>query len=151
MSIISLASGASVWRGYDYYKSNKILQWTKLTPTEFDGVALGNENREYKVYIDIKHPRKSKCNCPHADGRRIICKHQIALFFTAFPEEAENYYREVIEYEEMVEREEEERENRLIKYIDSLTKDELRQELYDLLEDVPEWLRDRYIESRIGY
>ncbi|NMB97839.1 MAG: hypothetical protein GYA02_14710 [Clostridiaceae bacterium] len=38
--------------------------------------------------INIVHPRKSKCNCPHADGRRVICKHMIALYFTVFPKEA---------------------------------------------------------------
>ncbi len=43
---------------------------------------------------------KSHCNCPHANGKRIICKHQVALYFSVFPEEADQYYKEVIEYEE---------------------------------------------------
>ena len=37
--------------------------------------------------MDIKHPIKSKCNCPHANDRGIICKHIVSLYFTIFPEE----------------------------------------------------------------
>lgn len=151
MSIVSLASGASAWRGYEYCKGKKIKNLKRLSETEFESIALGSNSEEYSVHIDIKHPRKSRCNCPHADGKRIICKHQVALFFTAFPEEAEQYYREVVEYEEMIEQEEEEKERMLEKYINSLTKEELKSELYDLLEEVPEWLRERYIKNRIYY
>lgn len=39
----------------------------------------------------MEHPRKSICNCPHADGRRVICKHMIALLFTASPEAANKH------------------------------------------------------------
>lgn len=43
--------------------------------------------------------RMTNISCPHADGRRVICKHTVALFFTAFPDEAEQYIEGVEEYE----------------------------------------------------
>lgn len=48
----------------------------------------------------MEHPRKSKCNCPHADGRRVICKHMIALLFTASPEAANKHIMMLNEVEE---------------------------------------------------
>lgn len=36
---------------------------------------------------------------PHADGRCVICKHMVALFFAVFPNEVEKYIEEVEEYE----------------------------------------------------
>ena len=43
--------------------------------------------------------KKIKVHCPHADGRRVICKHMIALYFTVFPKEAKNFITEAQEYE----------------------------------------------------
>ena len=50
-------------------------------------------------YILIKHPRKSKCNCPFAEGRRVVCKHMIALYFTIEPQAAEGILRQAEENE----------------------------------------------------
>ena len=35
---------------------------------------------------DKVHPKKSVCNCPFAEGRRVICKHMVALDLGIFPE-----------------------------------------------------------------
>lgn len=51
-------------------------------------IEVASSNNKYVVHIDKKHPRKSKCNCPFADGRRVVCKHMIALYFTAEPQAA---------------------------------------------------------------
>ena len=57
----------------------------------------------------------------------------IALYFTVEPEAAENFLKEVEKWE----REEEEREQRHFKelreYVNSLSKTELREQLYDAL------------------
>lgn len=42
MSFYSIASGTSIWRGYDYYKNDKILYCDKITNTEFVGVCEGS-------------------------------------------------------------------------------------------------------------
>jgi len=110
MGLLDLASGASLWRGYEYYTNNYIFAVEKLSETEYVGKSRGSYKESYDVKIDVAHPRKSSCNCPYANGKRIVCKHQIALYFTAFPDEAKNYYDEVIKYEE----EEEKRQEELI-------------------------------------
>ena len=117
MGLLDLASAASAWRGYEYYKAGNVLTKIKLSETEYKGVLQGSDNKRYEVFIDIEHPRKSHCNCPHAKGKRIICKHQVALYFSVFPREAENYYKEVLEYEEEEERRQEELDKKVVAYI----------------------------------
>ncbi len=51
------------------------------------------------VHIDKNHPRKSTCNCPFADVRRVVCKHMIALYFTAEPKAAVDFVKEVEQWE----------------------------------------------------
>ena len=97
MSILSLASGASVSRGYDYFEEHKVIEWSKTCDGVYHGVVAGSYGARYRVTIDVCHPRKnSECTCPHASGTHRICKHMVALYFTVFPKEAETYYREVI-------------------------------------------------------
>lgn len=73
-------------------------------------------------------------------GKRIICKHQIALYFSAFQKAAEQYYKEVIEYEQDEERQQEELDKKVISYIKSLSKEELRQILYEVIYDSSDWV-----------
>lgn len=150
MSLISLASGKSLWRGYEYYKENRVCYKSNKSATEIEGKVTGN-GHTYTVNIDTEHPRKSKCNCPHANGKRIVCKHMVALYFTEFPKEAEDYYNEVIAYEEEQERLQEEMDEKVINYIMSLSKEELRQKLYEVLYDGPEWMFDRFYRENIEW
>lgn len=133
MGIMSSASGISLWRGYEYYKEKRVKSFAKLSDDEYQGTVSGSRIEPYKVKINVAHIRQSKCNCPHANGKRIICKHMVALFFTAFPAEADNYIKEVEEYE----REEERRQSELYKeieqYVYSLSKEDLRQELINYI------------------
>lgn len=91
MSILSIASNASAWRGYEYYK-----------------------------------------------GKKIVCKHKIALFFTVFPKEADRYISEIEEYEREEEEREHERYDQIVKYVKSLSKEELRIALINALVDAEE-------------
>ena len=126
MGIMASASGASLWRGYEYYLEKKVKSLTKLSDVEYEGVVLGGGKEPYHVKINIEHIRQSTCNCPHADGRRVICKHMVALFFTVFPAEAENYIKEVEQYEREEEKRREEHYKEIKRYVYSLSKDELR-------------------------
>ena len=83
--------------------------------------------------IDKSHPKKSKCNCPFAEGRQVVCKHMIALLFTAEPKEAEDFIREVEEYEAEEELREQQRYEELRSYVYSLSKEELRRRYLDVL------------------
>lgn len=142
MSILSAASDASVWRGYEYYEKKKVLSWKQTGEHEYEGEVAGSGKKPYHVMIDTEHPRRSTCDCPLAKGKRIVCKHKVALFFTVFPKEADDYIAEIEEYE----REEEERERelyeRIEKYVMSLSIEELRTALINALIEEEE--RDFY-------
>ena len=142
MSILSIASNASAWRGYEYYEGKRVLSWKQTGEHEFEGAVKGSEKEPYHVMIDTKHPKKSTCNCPHAEGKRIVCKHKIALFFTAFPKEADSYISEIEEYEREEGKREQERYDQIVKYVKSLSKEELRIALINALVEAEE--RDHY-------
>lgn len=90
MGILNSASSASVYRGYDYYTNKHVKDIIKINNNEYEGYVLGNAQNPYYVKIDVEHPRKSYCDCPHAMGNT-ICKHMVALYFSVFPEEAEDF------------------------------------------------------------
>lgn len=129
MSILSCTSNASAWRGYEYYKRKKVLSWKQIGESQFEGFVKGSANKPYHVIIDVAHTRKSTCNCPFADGKRKICKHQMALFFTVFPNEAKKYIKTIEDYEQEEEQWEQERYAEIVEYVNSLSKAELRNAL----------------------
>ena len=149
MGLLNLASASSVWRGYEYYSNNKVVNYQIVSDTKIDGVVQGSGTHQYKVSINLEHPRKSKCNCPHADGRRVICKHMIALYFTALPKLAKDYYDEIVSYQEAEEKYHEELEDKVIAYVHKLKKEELTQTLLQLLFEGPEWQYERFIREYI--
>lgn len=151
MGLLDLASRASLWRGYEYYVDGKVLLKKSISDHEFAGTLSGSGNERYDVFIDIEHPRKSHCSCPHANGKRIVCKHQIALYYSFFPKEADHYYQEVVKYAEEEERRQEELEEKVIAYIDSLSKEELRRTLYEVLYAGSDWVFERFVREHIDY
>ena len=140
MSLLSSASTASCWRGYEYFKQKKVLKLEQLGDMRFRGLVLGSREAPYTATIDLEHPRRSSCTCPHANGKRIICKHMVATFFTAFPEEAETYYTQVLSDGEEAERRQEELTDKLVGYIRGLKRKDAQDKLLELLQLGPEWL-----------
>jgi len=114
----------------------------KLGEHEFEGEVAGSEKEPYHVMIDTEHPKKSTCNCPHAEGKKIVCKHKIALFFTVFSKESDRYIAEIEEYEREEEEREQEHYDQIVKYVKSLSKEELRIALINALIEAEE--RDLY-------
>lgn len=151
MGVLTVASGKSIWRGYEYYLDKKVICYNEVDNLIYDGKISGSGNHVYDVHLDINHPRKTTCNCPHAFGKRIICKHAIALYFTIFPDEANDYYNQVVVYEEEEAKRQEEAEIKLDEYINSLTKDELRNVVYELLYDSPAWVWDRFFQEHVDW
>lgn len=103
MSIATAASQKSAWRGYEYYYDDKVKFITKIDDTHYSGEVYsgevsGSENTPNSVTIDLEHPKRSKCTCPFANGYK-VCKHMVALYFKAFPEETEDYIRKIKEEE----------------------------------------------------
>ncbi len=151
MGLINIASSASVWRGYEYYKGNKVHSVNKIQENEYEGTVSGSQKEPYAVYIDILHPKKSTCSCPFAEGSRKVCKHKVALYFAVFPEEAAQYLAEV----EQAEKEEEEYEERIYGMVEEkilkMKKSELQDALWQILMDGPEWVFDRFVREYIEY
>lgn len=142
MGLKELSSYKSLWRGYNYYIQGKVVEVKKLSNDEFDVKVSNDENKIYNIHLDVNHPRKSTCNCPHADGRRIICKHMVASYFTIFPEEAKEYIEEVERYEKEEEERyqnslklQEERIKDIKKYVNKLSKNELKEKLIEYIID----------------
>ncbi|MBP3870936.1 MAG: SWIM zinc finger family protein [Faecalicoccus sp.] len=142
MGFIDVASGKSIWRGLDYYENKKVISWHKTGDYTYEGQVEGNSHKQYSVMIDIDHPKRSTCTCPFADGRRVVCKHMIALYFTAIPQAAEDFMKEVEEYERQEELERQAHLESIRKYVNSLSKKELQERLYNALVELEE--KNRY-------
>lgn len=149
MSLLTASSTESRWRGYEYFKAQKVSHIQKIGNTHYSAFVSGSEDTPYSVTIDLDHVRQSTCTCPHAAGRRVICKHMIATFFTIFPEDAVEYYADVLQAEEGWENYQDELAQKLLKYVQSLKKKEAQTLLLELLETGPEWQWERFIREHI--
>lgn len=149
MGILDIASAKSIWRGYDYYKNNRVISCDKISDAILEGVVQGSDKEQYQVAVDIPHAKRSTCTCPHAEGTRRICKHKIAVYFTAFPEEAKRLIEEAEAYEEEQERMYEDIEELITKYLRKQKKSDLVDLVYELLITGPEWQFDRFIRDYI--
>lgn len=149
MSISTSASGKSIYRGYDYFLNDKVSQLIKISDTEYEAFVQGSEEKLYKVHLNINKPKTSVCDCPFANGRR-ICKHMMAVYFTAFPDKAEDYKRQLEEYEAEEEQREQEFEelcDNVINTVQSMSKDDLKQALLQFLFEGPEWQFERFVDE----
>ena len=147
MRVISLASGSSCWRGLDYYKSKKVTKLNKINENEYSSIVKGTNN--YNVYLNIEHTRRSICDCPLANGKRIICKHIVATYFAALPKEATNFEEEQERLQEEYEKEQEEEYDKAIKYLNKMSKEELIQELIQVFDYGPEWIYNDFVKRNL--
>ena len=147
MGLIDCASGNSLWRGYDYHKENKVSKLIPVGDGIYEADVSGSGNEIYHVVVDIPHPRRSKCNCPYADGKRIICKHIVAAYFKVHPEEAERLYREAMEYEAEEEKRQAEIADKLPSLIHKMKKSDLESALLQVLYSGPSWQYDKFLRE----
>ena len=127
MGLLELASNNSFWRGVDYFQDGKVGDWKKIDGSHYGAKVTGSNT--YDVVIDTKHPKRSTCNCPHAEGKMIICKHKVALYLTVFPDELQRVMEEAQAWEKEQEKRLEEERNEIKEYVYSLTKQQLRDAL----------------------
>lgn len=74
----------------------------------------------------------------------------MAVYFTAFPDEAEDYKRQLEEYEAEEEQREQEFEelcDKVIERVHSMPKNDLKQVLLQLLFEGPEWQFERFVDE----
>lgn len=150
MSLLTTASGKSVYRGYEYFTGNKVLSCNKINDFEYEGTVKGTALNPYSVHLNLKKPKTSTCDCPFANGRK-ICKHMVAVFFSVFPEEARKYKAELDAYYEEEEKRAEELDDMLQNYIRKLSKSELQEALLQVLYDGPEWQFEKFINEYIEW
>ncbi len=145
MGIFESASNASFWRGVDYHTEKKVVKWKATGEYTYDGIVSGSGRQEYVVHIDAEHPRKSTCDCEFAKGRRVICKHMVALYIAAKPDAFDRYMIKIKECEKELERQEQQRLNDLKKEIHKMTKKELEEKLFNAYMEIEELQRrDRW-------
>ena len=95
MDFLDAPSAKSLWRGWDYHKEGMVVSSAKLDDGTFEGEVRGSDGARYRAHIDVEHPRRSTCTCPFADGRRVVCKHQVALYFATHPARAATFLDEM--------------------------------------------------------
>lgn len=138
MRFINLASFNSQFLGLEYYEEKKVLEYKKIDENIFQSKVKGSNNI-YNVIIDVNHPRRSLCDCPFANGRRVICKHMIATYFKAFPKKVKEFNDDVErcnrEYEEEQIRKRNLAEKEIKEYVNSLSAKEVRKKLIEYLMD----------------
>lgn len=133
MKFLEYPSAKSLNRGYWSFKENKILKCTKIDNNSYRGVCLGSNSEKYEVTIDLEHPTRSTCTCPYANGKKIVCKHKVALYFQVFPDEAEKYYNDLILELENYEKEDARLREQVRKYINRMNKSDLQELAYNLI------------------
>lgn len=160
MSVLTAASSNSVMRGYEYYKNGNVLSCEQIDKSKYEGYVKGSNNNTYHVIIDLEHPRKSICDCPHASNNYIVCKHKVAMYFYLCPEEVQDYedrlnssyYDEYIDEDEYDDYEEDYEQNSYshsTKALPSCFDDLLESYINDLsIEELKEFARKDLNEDR---
>lgn len=156
MGMREICSYNSYWRGLEYFENNRVKSINKINEYEYEAEVEGTNN--YHVHLNINHPRKSTCTCPHAAGKSTICKHKMAVYFSIFPDEAQEaiderncYYEHLEEREREYDKKAEEIRKMYKELVDDLSEEEVRKRLvnymvYDYMEneDDPYDEDDRY-------
>ena len=93
--------------------------------------------------------------CPHAASKSTICKHKVAVYFSIFPDEAQEaidernrYHEELEEREKEYDKKVQEVNKRYQEHVNSLTEEEVRRLLVNyMVHDALEGEYDPYEEE----
>ena len=139
MAFYDVASAASVWRGYEYWQDgSRVSGIHRNDDGTISALVQGTADEPYRVCIDLAHPKKSTCTCPFAEGRYVVCKHMVALYFTAVPGAGEAFMHEVEAEQRTAEEWNRERREEIASYVHTLTKAQLQEELISALLEIDE-------------
>ena len=148
-----ICSYNSYWRSLDYFENNKIKSTNKIKENEYDAEVEGTAL--YHVHLNINHPRKSTCTCPRAAGKSTICKHKVAVYFSIFPDEAQEaidernrYYKGIEERKKEYDKQVEKITKMYKELVDDLSEEEVRKRLVNYMVcDYMENEEDQYDED----
>ena len=138
MGVIDIASSKSIWRGLDYYKQNKVISCVENADGTYEEEVAGSGKENYHVHLDMTHPRKSKCNCPLADGKMVACKHIVAVSFCVDSSEAERFKNEKTIYASEEEERRAKQYDYYMKMAKYMSKEELREAYVEAMIEVEE-------------
>lgn len=160
LKLVHVASSESFYRGISYYQNKAVVNGAYSGSSVYEGEVKGSQGNVYKVSIDINHPRKSTCTCPFAKGRRVVCKHMVALYFFHFPKqadaviaewEAEELAKEEAynEWEDEYQKERQKEMEKITAYVNSLSIEQVREKLRKALlkefdREYPDYYDDYY-------
>lgn len=148
MDFLDAPSNKSCWQGLDYYRGHKVLTVHEVEPRIYEGQVSGSESAVYDVRIDVEHPRRSTCTCPFANGRHVVCKHQVAAYFEVVPGSDEQFERDAElarqEYELELKRWEEQEIARIRQYVKGLSAKEARDRLAEMMMSDALYSRNRW-------
>ena len=133
MSFIDSAAYWSKVNGFDYFEEGRVLEIIKINDDEYHAKVKGSKDNVYNIVYYPDYPKKSTCDCPRANGKRVVCKHKVAVFYALNPDEAQSVRderEENLRYQEKLEQEFEERHRKRVeeaqKYVDGLSVEEMK-------------------------
>lgn len=130
LSIIRIASAASLWRGLEYSREGRVVGLVSRGDGVFDAEVRGNGSAPYRVHVDTRHVHSSTCTCPFVQGNKKICKHMLATVFAAMPDQIDALNALVEQDRREAEAWEEEHRRELWARVMRLKKSELQRQLY---------------------
>ena len=139
MALIDMASSKSVWRGIDYYNQGKVISWEQNEDGSYEAKVAGSEDGHYIVHVDLVHPRRSTCNCPLANGKRIICKHIVAVSLCVDASEAERFKKELTPYHSLEEEMDSKRYDKYISIAKMMSKKELNEAFAEAMVELEKY------------
>ena len=140
MGLLEYAHNRIVWRGIDYYNKGKVKDFLKIDDTRYIAKVEGNADEPYMVMINTEDPMKSECNCPFANDSQTICKHMMAAYFTAFPEE-------VLPWQEKQEKRGSDLTEMVCHRVWHMSRNEAQEALLQMLFAGPEWQFEKFIKE----
>ena len=57
MGLLDCASANSIWRGYDYYKEDKVSEIKNIADGVFEGTVHGSDTKAYSSTLDASKGR----------------------------------------------------------------------------------------------
>ena len=105
----------------------------------------------YHVTINTLRPKKSTCDCEFAKGRYVICKHMVALFVTAEPEQLDRLYEEIENNQKAAEEREQQEKNARKKELERQAQAMSRSELEKAFVEKSIWLDEAWAELKEAY
>lgn len=137
MDLYEVCSRRVIARGFNYYKRKLVKNIEKIDDRTYSAIVKGTSN--YHVQIDLVNYKKCKCSCPYD---KKVCKHIVALYYELNPKEAESYEQilkwlidDKKSYEKRKSEEYKYAYNNALKHVNSLSIQELKEELINYILD----------------